>query len=54
MKYTIKVNELNRESNIKAMATVVFGDSFKVGNIAIVQRKDGGLFVGNATVPLQQ
>lgn len=45
MKYTIKVNELNRESNIKAMATVVFGDSFKVGNIAIVQRKDGGLFV---------
>ena len=45
MKYTIKVNELNRESNIKAMATVVFGDSFKVGNIAIVQRKDGGFFV---------
>ena len=45
MKYTIKVNELNRESNIKAMATVVFGDSFKVGNIAIVQRKDGELFV---------
>lgn len=45
MKYTIKVNELNGESNIKAMATVVFGDSFKVGNIAIVQRKDGELFV---------
>lgn len=45
MKYTIKVNELNRESNIKAIATVVFGDSFKVGNIAIVQRKDGELFV---------
>ena len=45
MKYTIKVNELNKESNIKAMATVVFGDSFKVGNIAVVERKDGELFV---------
>lgn len=45
MKYTIKVNELKKESNIKAMATVVFGDSFKVGNIAVVERKDGELFV---------
>lgn len=45
MKYTIKVNELNKESNIKAMTTVVFGDSFKVGNIAVVERKDGELFV---------
>lgn len=45
MKYTIKVNEVNRESNIKAMASVVFGDSFKVGNIAVVERKDGELFV---------
>lgn len=25
MKYTIKVNELKKESNIKTMATVVFG-----------------------------
>ena len=45
MKYTIKVNELKKESNIKAMATVVFGDSFKVGNIAVVERKDGELLV---------
>lgn len=45
MKYTIKVNEVNRESNIKAMASVVFGDSFKIGNIAVVERKDGELFV---------
>jgi DNA-binding cell septation regulator SpoVG len=45
MKYTIKVNELNKESNIKAMASVVFGDNFKVGNIAIVERRDGELFV---------
>lgn len=27
------------------MATVAFADRFKVGNIAIVQRKDGELFV---------
>ncbi|MFR8105571.1 septation protein SpoVG family protein [Eubacterium sp.] len=45
MKYTIKVNGVNRKSNIKAMASVVFGDSFKVGNIAVVERKDGELFV---------
>lgn len=45
MKYTIKVNEVNKESNINAMASVVFGDSFKVGNIAVVERKDGELFV---------
>lgn len=45
MKYTIKVSEVNKESNIKAMATVVFGDSFKVGNIAVVERRDGELFV---------
>lgn len=45
MKYTIKVNEVNKESNIKAMASVVFGDSFKVGNIAVVKRKDGEVFV---------
>lgn len=45
MKYTIKVNEVNKESNIKAMASVVFGDSFKVGNIAVVERRDGELFL---------
>lgn len=45
MKYTIKVSEVNKESNIRAMATVVFDDSFKVGSIAVVERKDGELFV---------
>lgn len=45
MKYTIKVNELKNESNIKAMVNVVFDDSFKVGSIAVVERKDGELFV---------
>lgn len=45
MKYTIKVSEVKNESNIKAMASVVFDDSFKVGSIAVVERKDGELFV---------
>lgn len=45
MKYTIKVSEVNKESNIRAMAIVVFDDSFKVGSIAVVERKDGELFV---------
>ena len=45
MKYTIKVSEVKNESNIKAMASVVFDDSFKVGSIAVVERKNGELFV---------
>lgn len=46
MNYTVKVNEVkNRESNVKAFANVVFGDSFKVCNIAIVKNKEGSLFV---------
>lgn len=42
MKYSIKVNSIsNKEgSNIKGFATVVFGDSFKITNIAILQNKD--------------
>ena len=46
MNYTVKVNEAKKEgSNVKAFASVVFGDSFKVCNIAIVENKDGNLFV---------
>lgn len=47
MKYTIKVNEVKKQdSNVKGLATVVFGDSFKITNIAIVQNKENGkLFV---------
>ena len=46
MNYTVKVNEVKKEgSNVKAFANVVFGDSFKVCNIAIVENKDGNLFV---------
>lgn len=47
MKYAIRVNEVKKEeSNVKGFATVVFGDSFKLTNIAIVERKETGqLFV---------
>ena len=47
MKYAIRVNEVKKEeSNVKGFATVVFGDSFKITNIAIVERTETGqLFV---------
>ena len=48
MKYSIKVNEVRAKdgSNIKGFATVVFGDSFKITNIAILENKEKGeLFV---------
>ena len=48
MKYSVKVNEVRAKegSNIKGFATVVFGDSFKITNIAILENKDKGeLFV---------
>ena len=38
MKYSINVNEVKtKEGNIKGFATVVFGDSFKITNIAILE-----------------
>ncbi|MDD3137411.1 MAG: SpoVG family protein [Lachnospiraceae bacterium] len=44
MKYSVKVNEVKakegKESNIRGFATVVFGDSFKITNIAILENKD--------------
>lgn len=48
MKYSIRVNEVKSKegSNIKGFATVVFGDSFKITNIAILENKEKGqLFV---------
>lgn len=48
MKYTIKVNEItDGAENLKALASVTFGDSFKFNNIAIVNdpREAGKLFV---------
>ena len=42
MKYSVKVNSIKSKegSNIKGFATVVFGDSFKITNIAILENKD--------------
>lgn len=41
MKYSIRVNEVkNKEGNIRGFATVVFGNSFKVTNIAILENVD--------------
>ena len=38
MKYSIKVTEAkNQEGNVKGFATLVFGDSFKITNIAILE-----------------
>ena len=47
MKYSIRVNEVkNNDSSLKGFATVVFSDSFKVTNIAILENKEKGqLFV---------
>lgn len=46
MNYTIKVNEVNgKEGNVRGFATVVFGDSFKITNIAILENNNGQLFV---------
>ena len=44
--YSVKVNVLeNATSSIRGFATVVFADSFKVNNIAIVENKENELFV---------
>ena len=41
MKYNIKINEVKSDdSQIKGFATVTFGDSILVRNIAIIQRRD--------------
>ncbi len=47
MKYNIKINEVKSDdSQIKGFATVTFGDSILVRNIAIIQRRDSDeLFV---------
>ena len=46
MKYTIKVNKVRKnEGNLRRFATVVFGESFKVTNIAILENSNGNLFV---------
>jgi len=46
MKYSVKANEVKgKEGNLRGFATVVFGDSFKISNIAILESNEGRLFV---------
>lgn len=46
MNYEITVNQLNKgDGNIRAFVSVVFEESFKVSNIAVIENKDGQCFV---------
>lgn len=46
MNYSIKVTEVNFEdSKVKAYASLVFENCFKIGNISILEGKDGTEFV---------
>lgn len=47
MNYTVQVNEVkSKEGNIRAFASLVFGECFKITNIAILENKEKGeLFV---------
>ena len=46
MKYTVKVNKVRKnKGNLRGFATVVFVESFKVTNIAILENSEGNLFV---------
>lgn len=46
MEVSIRVNEVKNKDNIKGFATVVFGDAFRITNIAILENKEtGNLFV---------
>ena len=44
MKYSIRVNEVKNKANeggsLRGFATVVFGDSFKITNIAILENAE--------------
>ena len=46
MKYSINVTETkNLEGNVRGFASLVFGESFKITNIAILENKDKGTVV---------
>ncbi|MCI8508700.1 MAG: septation protein spoVG [Lachnospiraceae bacterium] len=46
MRYEIKINEVrNPESKIKAYAAVTFEGSFKITDVALVENREGRLFV---------
>ena len=42
MEYSIQLNMVNKpEKSVKAFATVVFGDSFKITNVAVFEGNKG-------------
>ena len=46
MNYEITVNQLDKgDGNIRAFASVVFDESFKVSNIAVIENKNSQSFV---------
>lgn len=46
MKYEVNVGEVkNPKGNVKGFASVVFGGSFRVGNITILQNREGNLYL---------
>ena len=46
MKYSIKLNSVNnQEKSVKAFATLTFGESFKITNIAVIINSEGKSFV---------
>ena len=45
MRYAITVNEVKGSNNgLKGFASITFGDSFKITNVAIMQNQDTGEF----------
>lgn len=42
MEYSIQLNAVNKpDKNVRAFATLVFGDSFKVTNVAVIEGSKG-------------
>ncbi len=55
MNYTIRMNEVsNPEKSVKAFVTVTFEDCFKVCNIAVVESREGSLFVSMPSYAVKQ
>ena len=52
MRYEVNVNAIKKpEGSLRGFASVVFEECLKVSNIAIVENKDGELFVSMPAVP---
>lgn len=55
MDYTVSIKRVkNQESNLKGFAEVVLGKSFKITNIAILENRNGGLFVSMPSYKSQE